>query len=158
MALPHKKTRTRADYPFILDYRTRWNDNDMYHHMNNSVYNFLFDSAVNAYLIQHCNLNPPSSPHYPLVARTSTDYFSPVSYPSVAEVGVCVLKLGRASVTFELGLFEQGVQDVKAVCEFVHVFVERATGRTAKGGMPGEVREGLEKLLRDGEGRGGSKL
>lgn len=61
-------------------------------------------------------------------------------------------------MTFELGLFEQGVQDVKAVCEFVHVFVERATGRTAKGGMPGEVREGLEKLLRNGEGRGGSKL
>ncbi|KAI0891400.1 hypothetical protein F4806DRAFT_483032 [Annulohypoxylon nitens] len=35
------KTRSRKDYPFLLEYRTRWNDNDMYDHMNNSVYNFL---------------------------------------------------------------------------------------------------------------------
>jgi acyl-CoA thioester hydrolase len=49
----------------------------MYHHMNNSVYYYLyafnsqwycstnelrFDSVVNTYLIQHCSLDPPTSP------------------------------------------------------------------------------------------------
>jgi acyl-CoA thioester hydrolase len=50
----------------------------MYHHMNNSVYYYLyayilhavlsqlmnsrFDSVVNTYLIQHCSLHPPTSP------------------------------------------------------------------------------------------------
>ncbi|QPG98264.1 hypothetical protein C2857_007432 [Epichloe festucae Fl1] len=151
MASADKKTRKREDYPYILDYRTRWNDNDMYDHMNNSVYNFLFDSAVNAYLMEHCNLHPPSSPHYPLVAHTSTNYYSSIAYPSVAEVGVRVVKLGNSSVMFELALFEKGVSDVKAVCDFIHVFVERATGRPAKTGMAPELREGLEQLCKGGE-------
>ncbi|KAG5975398.1 hypothetical protein E4U55_007699 [Claviceps digitariae] len=138
MALPDQKTRTRDDYPFILDYRTR-----------------CFDSVVNAYLIHHCNLHPPTSSHHPLVVHTSTNYFSPIAYPSVAEVGLRVLKLGHASVTFELGLFERGLPGVKAVCQFVHVFVERCTGRPAPGGMLPEVRRGLERLR---GGDVGSKL
>ncbi|KAG6005224.1 hypothetical protein E4U54_000375 [Claviceps lovelessii] len=152
-----KRTRTRDDYPFILDYRTRWNDNDMYDHVNNSVYNFLFDSVVNAYLIQHCHLHPPSSPHRLLVVSSSTEYFSPLAYPSVAEVGLRVVRLGRASVTYELGLFERDVPGVKAVCEFVHVVVERATGRPGREGLPGGLRGGLERL-RAVDGKGESKL
>jgi hypothetical protein len=35
------KKRVRSDYGYILEYRTRWSDNDMYDHMNNSIYNFL---------------------------------------------------------------------------------------------------------------------
>ena len=35
------KYRTRDEYAYILDYRTRWSDADMYFHMNNSIYNFL---------------------------------------------------------------------------------------------------------------------
>lgn len=151
MASADKKTRVREDYPYILDYRTRWNDNDMYDHMNNSVYNFLFDSAVNAYLMEYCNLYPPNSAQHPLVAHTSTNYYSSIAYPSVAEVGVRVVKLGNASVTFELALFEKGVPGVKAVCDFIHVFVERATGRPAKAGMAPELRKGLAQLQKGGE-------
>ncbi|EFY96774.1 4-hydroxybenzoyl-CoA thioesterase (4HBT) [Metarhizium robertsii] len=141
-----KKARTRADYPYILDYRTRWNDNDMYDHMNNSVYNFLFDSAANAYLMEYCGIHPPNSPYHPLVAHTSTNFYSSIAYPAVAEVGVRVAKLGNSSVTFELAVFEKGVEGVKAVCDFVHVFVERSTGRPSKTGMAPELRRGLEKL------------
>jgi acyl-CoA thioester hydrolase len=53
------KNRRRKDYGYVLEYRTRWyvkdwvftelanaisrSDNDMYDHMNNSIYNFLYD-------------------------------------------------------------------------------------------------------------------
>ncbi|GAO15606.1 uncharacterized protein UV8b_04780 [Ustilaginoidea virens] len=153
--LADRKSRTREHYPFLLDYRTRWNDNDMYNHMNNSVYDFLFDSAVNAYLLEHCGLDPRSAPQHPVVVRTSTDYCAPIAYPAVAEVGVRVARLGRSSVAFELGLFEQGVGGVKAVCDFVHVFVDRATGRPAAAGMAPHVRRGLEKLCRGEEAADG---
>ena len=36
------KRRRRSDYVYHLEYRTRWSDNDMYDHMNNSVYYFLY--------------------------------------------------------------------------------------------------------------------
>lgn len=41
MASLDLKQRRRKDYGYILEYRTRWSDNDMYDHMNNSIYSFL---------------------------------------------------------------------------------------------------------------------
>ncbi|POR39256.1 Thioesterase family protein [Tolypocladium paradoxum] len=149
-ASAERKGRRRADYPFMLDYRTRWNDNDMYDHMNNSVYNFLFDSAVNAYLMEHCGLHPPNSPQHPLVAHTATDFFAAMAYPGVAQVGVRVAKLGRSSVTYEVAVFERGAEQAKAVGDFVHVFVERATGRPHRDGMGAELRRGLERICGGG--------
>lgn len=110
-----------------------------------------FDSVINAYLIEHCGLHPPTSDWHPLMAHTAVHYFSAIEYPKVAELGLRIASLGRSAVTYEVGLFEKGDGDgkVKAVGEFVHVWVERATKRPSPAGMVTVLREGLEKL-RDG--------
>ncbi|KAL2758744.1 hypothetical protein ACRALDRAFT_2098074 [Sodiomyces alcalophilus JCM 7366] len=146
---PHQelKKRRREDYGYILDYRTRWADNDMYQHMNNSIYNFLYDSVVNAYLIEHCNFNPSSSPQHGLIVHSHNDYFASISFPAVAELALRVNKLGKTSVTYEVALFEKGVAEVRSVGELVHVFVDRPTGRPAASGMNDEMRRGLERIL-----------
>lgn len=105
-----------------------------------------FDSVVNAYLIENCGLDPPSSPEHPLAAHLHTDFFASIAYPAVAELALRVNKLGKSSVTYEIGLFEKGVAEIKAVGEFVHVFVERSTGKPAKTGMSDRLRRGLEKI------------
>ncbi|PHH81987.1 hypothetical protein CDD82_7372 [Ophiocordyceps australis] len=105
-----------------------------------------FDSIVNDYLINHCGLVPPSSPQHPLVARTATDYFRAISYPAVADLGLRVERLGRSSVVFEVAIFERGVETACAVCDFVHVFVERTTGRPHANGMTAEMRAGLGRI------------
>ena len=38
----------RADYPFFTRLHTRWDDNDIYGHLNNTVHYKLMDTAVNA--------------------------------------------------------------------------------------------------------------
>ncbi|KAI2606373.1 Thioesterase/thiol ester dehydrase-isomerase [Hypoxylon fragiforme] len=141
------RNRSRNDYPFMLEYRTRWNDNDMYDHMNNSVYNFLFDSVINSYLMDHCGLHPPTSAQHPLMASTHCDYFAAISYPKVAELCLRVNKLGKSSVVYEIALFEKDVEQVKAIGEFVHVFVDRETQRPNTNGMNTQLRQGLQKLL-----------
>lgn len=108
-----------------------------------------FDSAVNAYLIEHCGLLPPTATETPLAVHSHTDYLSSIAYPAVAEVGVRVNKLGKSSVTYEVALFERGVEGVKAVGEFVHVFVERATGRPTTQGMSEKLRGALERIHKD---------
>ncbi|KAF4956692.1 hypothetical protein FGADI_3681 [Fusarium gaditjirri] len=143
------KTRKREDYRFFLDYRTRWNDNDMYDHMNNSVYNFLFDSIINAYLIENCGLHPPTAPQFGMCVHTHTDYFSSIAYPAVAELALRVNKLGKSSVTYETALFEKGKEEVKVVGEFVQVYVDRATNRPLKDGMASTLREKLQDLVVD---------
>jgi acyl-CoA thioester hydrolase len=148
MSLPQDlKARLRTDYPYTLDYRTRWSDNDMYHHMNNSIYNFLYDSIINTYLITHCGLSPKTSAQYGLVVHSHTDYFAPIAFPAVAELCLRVNKLGKSSVTYEIAVFEKGVEGVRAVGEFVHVFVERGSGRPGARGMGVGLRRGLEGIL-----------
>lgn len=115
--------------------------------MNNGIYNFLFDSVINTYLMEHCGLEPPTSAQHPLMAHTHCDYFSAISFPKVAELCLRVNKLGKSSVTYEVAVFEKGVEGVKTVGEFVHVFVERATLRPHVNGMNDKLRSGLNKLL-----------
>src|SRR5436309_4167165 len=100
-------------------------DNDVYHHLNNSVYAFLIDSVINAYLIEHCGLEPATSAQIGLVVSSYCDFFGSVAYPAVVELGLRVLKLGKSSVLYEVGIFEQGQDTVKAVGGFIHVFVEQ---------------------------------
>ena len=59
MSSNHLKARRRSDYVYFLTHRTRWSDNDMYLHMNNSIYYQLFDLIVNIYLIERCGFTPP---------------------------------------------------------------------------------------------------
>jgi acyl-CoA thioester hydrolase len=101
---------------------------------------------VNTYLIEHCGLHPPSSSQYALAVHSHIDFFSSIAYPAVAELCMRVNKLGRASVTYEVALFEKGTDEVKAVGEFVHVFVERGTGKPGRDGMTTAMRTGLERI------------
>src|SRR5881392_671378 len=117
----------------------------MYAHMNNSIYAFLFDSIINTYLITHRGLDPfspPSSSQIGLVVSSYCDYFSPISFPDVLDLGLRVAKLGTSSVMYEVGVFRRGEEDVKAVGGFTHVFVERERMRPATGGV------GMEKGIR----------
>ena len=113
--------------------------------MNNAVYYHLYDSIVNDYLAKHCGIQATSSPVIGLVVTSFSDFYRPVGYPHVLELGLRVSKLGRSSVTYEIGVFEEGVESVAAVGGYTHVFVESGSRKT--GDMSKEIREGLEKLV-----------
>lgn len=80
------------------------------------------------------------------MVHSHSDYFSSIAFPAVAELAMRVNKLGKSSVTYEIGLFEKGVDQVSAVGEFIQVFVERSTGCPSVNGMEGEMRKGLERI------------
>ncbi|CAD6590276.1 MAG: hypothetical protein ASARMPRED_004707 [Alectoria sarmentosa] len=135
MSSAQLKQRCQDDYGFHLEYRTRWSDNDMYDHMNNSVYSFLFDSIINSYLIEHCGLHPPTSTQIGVVIHSTAEFFASVAFPSIVHLGLRVNKLGKSSVTYEVGVFEHEKEDVRAVGEYTHVFIERKTNRPATSGI-----------------------
>ena len=106
-----------------------------------------FDSIINAYLIECCGLHPPSSSQIGLVVHSHCDFFGSVAFPSIVDLGLRVVKLGKSSVSYEVGFFEQGQDDVRAVGGFTHVFVGRQTNKPAASGMLPETRQGLQKLV-----------
>ena len=119
----------------------------MYAHMNNSIYNHLYDSVLNSYLIEQCGFDLSTSPQHSRVVHSHNDYFASISFPACAELALRVNRMGNSSVTYEIALFEKGKDAVKSVGEFVQVFVMRETGRPSPQGMSPELRRGLERIL-----------
>jgi len=119
----------------------------MYDHMNNSIYNFLYDSVINDYLIKYCGLHPPTSSQYGMVVHSHNDFFASISFPACTELALRVNRIGNSSVTYEIALFEKGVDGVRSVGEFVQVFVDRETGRPNVKGMNSTLRQGLGRIL-----------
>ena len=60
-------------------------------------------------------------------------------------------KLGNSSVRYEIGIFKQGDAAPAAVGYFVHVFVDRLTGKPAR--IEGGLREAVEALQMEGSPR-----
>ena len=102
---------------------------------------------MNAYLIERCGLDPQSSKQIGLVVNSYCDFFGSVAYPAVLDLGLRAVNLGKTSVKYEVGVFEQGEEDVRAVGGSIHVFVEQDSKRPAKDGMEAQMRRGLAKLL-----------
>ncbi|CAK3984782.1 Hypothetical predicted protein [Lecanosticta acicola] len=149
--LASKKQRTRSDYVYHEDYRSRWNDNDMFHHLNNPIYGVLIDSIINSYLIQKTGYSTSGSEYIGLVGSSYCDYFGSAHYPGMLEVGLRVVKLGKSSVMYEVGVFQAGEEQIKAVGGFIQIWVLRKTNKPTEVGIPSHVRRELEPLLKGSE-------
>ena len=139
-ATPHSRTA----YRHFLAIPTRWMDNDVYRHVNNVVYYSYFDTAVNHYLIEQDVLDIERSPVIGLVVETACQYFAPIAFPDIVNVGLRVGKLGASSVRYEIGIFRNEEDSASAQGHFVHVYVERASNRPTP--LPGDLRAALEKI------------
>jgi acyl-CoA thioester hydrolase len=119
-------------------------DNDAYGHLNNVVYYSLFDTAVNAWLVERGLLEVVASPVVGLVVETGCTYFESVAFPEPLEAGMAVERLGRSSVRYRVAIFRDGADRAAAQGHFVHVYVERATGTPAA--IPERTRSALETI------------
>lgn len=136
--------RTRADYPVIRRISTRWEDEDVYGHVNNVVYYSFFDTAVNGFLIDATGTDTRQLDAYGIVAETSCRFLRELRFPGDVEAGLKIEKLGNSSVVYEIGLFQGAADGPAAVGRFVHVYVT-GPGRTVTP-VPGIIRDVLTQL------------
>ncbi len=137
--------RPRSAYPVLYPIVTRWADNDIYGHVNNTVYYSWFDTAVNAHLIEAGLLELESGPMIGLVVETGCRYAAPLAFPQAVEAGVRVARLGTSSVRYEVGIFAKDMEDAAAEGFFVHVYVDRQARRPMP--LPDNWRSGLSALM-----------
>lgn len=116
-------------YAHHLTLPTRWADNDVYGHVNNSVYYFYFDTVVNRWLIDNGLLEIGKSETIGLVVGTSCDFFAPISFPDDVVAGLRAAKVGTSSVTYEIGLFRNDETTASAQGTFTHVYVDEKSRR-----------------------------
>jgi len=118
-----------GEYPHKLVIPTRWNDNDIYGHVNNAIYYLYFDTVVNRYLVDNGLLVVGESETVGLVVDTGCAFFAPISFPDSVTAALRVAKLGGSSVRYEIGLFRNDETKAAAQGHFVHVYVDEKTRR-----------------------------
>ena len=134
----------RSAYKAFRTIGTRWEDNDVYGHVNNVVYYSWFDTAVNALLIERGALDIHGGATIGLVIETQCNYFAPLAFPENVEAGIRVARIGGSSVRYEVGLFAEGAPATAARGHFIHVYVDRETRRPVP--LPEKLKAVLETL------------
>ena len=133
----------RSDFPVLREVPTRWSDVDAYGHVNNVVHYAVFDTAVNAWLIETTGEDVRQWDALGLVVETSCRYLAELDFPAPITAGLAVDKLGNSSIAYRLALF--GKADAPAaVGRFVHVYVDRVTRRPVA--VPDPIRAAVAGL------------
>ncbi len=124
-----KSPTNRIDYNDFSKMNTRWNDNDIYGHLNNVIYYELFDTAVNKWLIKNNLINIKNGNNIGLIVQSGCNYFSSFEYPEDIDAGIRVTKIGNSSVRYEVGLFKTNNDLASADGFFIHVYVDRFSNK-----------------------------
>lgn len=120
-------------------FATRWSDNDQYGHLNNTVYYLAMDTAVNAWMIREGGLDPQGDA-IAVCAASACDFHASAAFPEALEVGIGIERLGRTSITWDLGIL-RGDEQI-ATGRFVHVFVDADARRPMP--IPASIRAAIE--------------
>jgi acyl-CoA thioester hydrolase len=141
----NQPAETRAAYKHFLRIPTRWHDNDVYQHVNNTIYYSFFDTVINAYLIREGGLDFEHGDVVGLAIETHCNFKKSIAFPQSVDAGLRIGKLGNSSVRYEVGLFVEGDEEVAAFGHFVHVFVTRPGNTPVT--IPETLRAAMKRLL-----------
>ena len=122
---------------------TRWHDNDIYGHVNNTVFYAYMDTVINDWLIAEGGLDIHDGDVIGLCVESHCEFKAPAAFPETLRAGLRVGHLGRSSVRYEIGIYRDDT--LLAEGHFVHVFVHRATRRPAS--ITGALRRSLDQLV-----------
>jgi acyl-CoA thioester hydrolase len=135
----------RSAYRVFRPITTRWSDNDIYGHVNNTVYYSWFDTAINGLLIDSGALDIHGGTVIGLVVETQCNYFSPLAFPGEVMAGIRTAHVGASSVRYEIAIFPP-YPDAPCAARghFVHVYVDRVGRKTTE--LPASLIHLLETL------------
>ena len=139
------KEKVRNDYNLFHEMSTRWNDNDVYGHINNAIYYQFFDTIINLMLINLKILDFKKGNYIFITPETSCTYFKEIVFPDKITAGLKVKKLGNSSVHYEIGLFKNCDKTTSAIGKFIHVLVDKETHKPKK--MSKKIKKSLEKYI-----------
>ena len=138
-------TQSTIEYQWFTTLPTRWADNDMFGHVNNAAYYVMIDTALGQLLRQGCGFNPLESDELNVVLKNECHYMSSLRYPDDVRIGIAVEKIGRSSVSYQLGLFRNDEQAPCALASVLEVWINKTTQQSVA--VPTGVRTFLEHLI-----------
>lgn len=138
----------RSDYPVFEALALRWDDNDIYGHLNNTVHYRLTDTAVNQWLLRAGLLDLHHSEHLNMVVETGCRFHAEAGFPDRVAAGLRVDHIGGSSVRWQIGLFRNDDDSAFADLSFTNVRAGRISRRPEP--LPESHRLALSALMKKG--------
>ena len=133
----------RADYRWFCVVSLRWNDIDIFGHVNNARYYEFFDTAVLQFLHQQ-DFGIGKGGASLVVAENGCRFLREIVFTDRLEMGLRVEHVGSSSVRYGLAAFTNDGEAAAAEGHFVHVFVDTQTKRPAP--LPEPLRQHLQSI------------
>lgn len=139
---------SRQDYFWFTQMTSKFQDNDIYGHLNNNIHTQCFDNAVNLYLFKEGGLNMQRDSIIGLIVNSGCDYFAELGWPEhqTLDIGVRVNRIGNSSVQYGAAIFDQQSDQAAAQGHFTHVWIDRESRATVT--IPQQLRGAMEKALK----------
>lgn len=134
----------RRAFGWFTPVSLRWNDIDVFGHVNNARYYEFFDSAVLGFLHER-NLGLGAGGTAMVVAENGCRFHREIVFTDTLDMGLRVERIGSSSVRYGLAAFINGEDQAAADGHFVHVFVDPVSRRPAP--LPQPMRDHLETIL-----------
>ncbi|RFA10200.1 thioesterase [Subtercola boreus] len=126
-------------------FATRWNDNDVFGHLNNTVYYTAMDTTITTWLVTGGHFDIETSDTLAFCVSSSCRFIEPAAFPDTIDVTLRAGRVGTTSIAWALEMFRQSDGVLVATGEFVHVFVGRETQRPVP--IPAALRAAVEAEL-----------
>ena len=138
-------SRNLADYPVSITLPVQWGDQDMFGHVNNTVYFRWYESARIAYL-DRIGLSDMMERQRvgPILAAIGCNYRRQLTFPDSVDVGSRIIHIGRSSLKMTHGLWSQRQQALVADGESTIVTFDYQTQRSIP--LPDAIRQAIESL------------
>lgn len=118
----------RSDFRWFADISLRWNDIDIFGHVNNARYYEFFDTAVVRFL-HEIDAGFGKGEVAMVVVENGCRFHREIVFADRVQVGVKLDHLGTSSVRYGLAVFANDDEAARADGHFVHVFIDPQTKR-----------------------------
>ncbi len=141
-----EKELPEINFHHRMGVQIRFNDIDMFGHLNNSVYIQFFDMGKYAYFRQFMTDTFGSEPTAPVVANINCDFLEPTKIDERLEVLTAITEIADSSMVLQQRIVSSAGR-VKCTARTIMVNIDLATGR------PTTVSDEWRKKITDYENR-----
>lgn len=132
-------------FPVVISLPVQWGDQDLFGHVNNTVYFRWFESARIAYL-DRARLSDLMSRERigPILAAIGCNYRRQLTFPDTVDVGSRITRIGRTSLTMAHAMRSRRHAAIVADGESTIVVFDYRTQQPAP--VPKEIRDSIAAL------------
>jgi acyl-CoA thioester hydrolase len=105
---PRRALPRPEDFPHRVSDTIRYGDLDRQNHVNNAVFSTFYETG-RVFVIRNPELGLCIPDTEWVLVRAAIDFHGEMRWPGTVEIGTGIARIGRTSLTFDQGLFVDGI-------------------------------------------------